>query len=420
MMNVSEAIQSAYENYQAGNLYQAENICKEILKLQPDSFAAYNCLGNIYKSKGQFDRALAYYHKAIELRPDSPEFYYNAAVIFQNQNRLDEAVKYYLRAVEINPTFAEAHLNISLILLLSGNYEEGWKAYEWRWHLKEFNQLLPLTSKPFWNGTDISGLTIFLYSEQGLGDTIQFIRYVPLVAQRGAKVIVECQKELSSLIKNTEGVDRVISQGEQLPEFDVHCPLLRLPLIFHTTLESIPARIPYISVDSLLLEKWSRKIKPDGSRIKIGLVWAGSRTNIVGLYRSCSLDLFSPLAQYNDITFYSLQKGEGSAEALNPPAGMRLIDYTEDIQDFSDTAAIISNLDLVISIDTAVAHLAGALGKPVWTLLPFSPDWRWMLNRQDSPWYPTMRLFRQPSAGNWMSVINIISNELKKTLEEKQ
>jgi hypothetical protein len=251
-----------------------------------------------------------------------------------------------------------------------------------------------------------------IYTEQGLGDAIQFIRYIPLVVQRGAKLIVECRKELASLFRNVSGVKQVIKAGEQLPAFDVYCPLLSLPLRFNTTLKTIPADIPYIKADAVLFQKWKNRLSDDNPKLKVGLVWAGRPTFKLSHLKECPLRMFSPLAQIKDITFYSLQKGNGSEQAKNPPEGMNLIDYTDEIQDFSDTAALIENLDLVISVDTSVAHLAGAMGKPVWTLLPFSPDWRWMLKREDSPWYPTMRLFRQPSHGDWKPVIERVKKEL--------
>jgi hypothetical protein len=251
-----------------------------------------------------------------------------------------------------------------------------------------------------------------LYAEQGLGDTIQFIRYAPLVAQRGADVIVYCQNELTSLIKDMDGIRQVISYGDPLPVFHIHSPLLRLPLIFGTTLENIPTKTPYISVNQALIHKWKEKVKNDTSQLKIGLVWAGIPGHKNDRNRSCSLDIFSPLANIHDTTFYSLQKGDAAEQAKSPPEGLKLVDYTEEIHDFSDTAALIENLDLVISVDTAVAHLSGALNKPVWTLLPFAPDWRWLLNRNDSPWYSTMRLFRQPSHGDWVSVISSVVREL--------
>jgi hypothetical protein len=278
---------------------------------------------------------------------------------------------------------------MALALLLAGNFRDGWREYEWRWETYLASSKRNF-SQPLWDGYDIKGRTILLYDEAGFGDTIQFIRYAPLVAQYG--------------------IQQIVGRGEELPKFDVHCPLSSLPLIFDTRLESIPTKIPYIYVEPKLIQKWRNKVQHDEFKTKIGLVWAGRSIS------SCSLETFSTIAQIDNITFYSLQKGEAKKQAKNPPKGMSFIDLTEDINDFSDTAALIENLDLIITVDTAVAHLAGALGKSVWTLLPFVPDWRWMLNRDDSPWYPTMRLFRQPSLGDWESVIDKIKDELLKLL----
>jgi tetratricopeptide (TPR) repeat protein len=401
---------------ETGHFDESITYCQKAIELRPSFAEAYCNLGYALIKKGHFDESITYCQKAIELRPSFAEAYYNLGCAFEEKGHFDKAITCYQKTIELNPSFAEAHFDISLILLLLGNFKEGWKKYEWRWKRKAYIQYCRNFSKPLWNGSEIKGLTILLQCEQGLGDTVQFFRYAPLIAQKGAKVIVDCQRELVSLLKNTEGEQQVIVQGEELPEFDVYCPLLSLPLIFNTTLETIPAKIPYIIVDSLLAQKWEDKVQYDNSKLKIGLVWAGRPEHKKDLNRSCSLDNFSPLAELGDISCYSLQKGAASEQAKNPPKGMKFIDYTEEIIDFSDTAALMENLDLIVSVDTSVVHLAGALGKPTWTLLPFAPDWRWMLNREDSPWYPTMRLFRQPSFGDWESVIVKVKDELLKLL----
>jgi tetratricopeptide (TPR) repeat protein len=406
--NMGSALQAT------GQLDEAVNYYRKALRLNPNLFMAFNNLGNALMERGQFDDAVAHYQKAVGINPNFAGAYCNLGVALQNKQEINEAVSAYQKAIGLDPDYIDAHWNLSLAFLLSGRFREGWKEYEWRlkkedhiYHERKFTRHL-------WDGvSDISGRTILLHAEQGLGDTIQFIRYASLVAGRGARVVVECQKELKTLLQNVGGIHNVVAYGEQLPEFDIHCPLLSLPLLFDTTLETIPAGIPYINAGALSRERWRVKVQHDNARRKIGLVWAGSPTNTRGRYRSCPLETFSPLAGIDDITFYSLQKGEASQQAKNPPKGMKLVDYTEEIHDFSDTAACIRNLDLIISVDTAVAHLAGAVGRPVWTLLPFNPDWRWMLHREDSPWYPTMRLFRQPSFGDWGSVMARVADELK-------
>jgi tetratricopeptide (TPR) repeat protein len=401
-----------------GRLDHAMAYFQKAIELNPSLALAYCNLGAAFHQKGQFDEAVAYSQKAIELNPSFASAYCNLAIALQEKGQIYEAITHFQKAIVLNPNLEDAHYNMSLALLLSGNFKQGWKEYEWRWRRKDFCSCNSFHqpdnfSQPCLNGTDFSGLSILIYAEQGFGDTIQFIRYAPLLAQRGAKVIFACQKELASLLQNSEGVDHMQVMGEPLPEFDMHCPLLSLPLVFDTTLENIPSKVPYVHVESISLQKWKAKVHDDDARLKIGLVWAGRPEHKNDRNRSCRLDIFSPLAEIADISFYSLQKGEAAQQAKNPPAGMTLIDYTEEINDFADTAALIENLDLIVSVDTSVVHLAGALGKPVWTLLPFVPDWRWMLNREDSPWYPTMRLFRQPSPGDWDSVITRISKELK-------
>lgn len=378
---------------------------------------AHHNLGVAFKEKGLFDDALICFRRVLQLKPDHVDAYYNFGNVLVAKGQFDEAIQYYQKAVELKPDYAEAHWNIALINLLLGNFEKGWKGYEWRWKLEGISIKRDF-SQPLWEGSDISGRTILLHAEQGFGDTIQFVRYAPSVAQRGAKVIVECQKELIPLVKCVSGVSQVIMRGESLPHFDLHCPLLSLPSIFKSTLQSIPVDIPYFTVDPRLINKWRDKIYHNEEKIRVGLAWSGDPTFKTDQIRSCSLKDFSLLSQSANTVFYSLQKGKASDDARNPPEGMKLIDYTDDVNDFSDTASFIQNLDLIISVDTSVAHLAGALGKPVWTLLPFVPDWRWMLNRDDSPWYPTMKLFRQPSPGDWQSVIKSIKKTLDNFLKQ--
>jgi tetratricopeptide (TPR) repeat protein len=407
-----------------GNVYletdqpdKAKEFFKKALQIDPNFAEAYNNLGKALFDIGNHNEAILYCQRAIQIKPDYAEAYYNLGSVLVEEIHLNEAIKCFQKALQIKPDFASAHWNLSHTLLLSGKFEEGWKEYEWRWKLKGVMQERNFP-QPQWDGHDINSRFILLHAEQGFGDTIQFIRYAPLVAQRGAKVIVECQQELVSLLKNVEGVYNVVSYGKTLPAFDVHCPLLSLPLLFDTKLETIPARIPYIRADATLVQKWRNRIGDVGSAIKIGLVWAGNPKLKFGHSRSCTLSAFALLSEFNEITLYSLQKEKASEDAKNPPEGMKIIDYMDDVNDFSDTAAFIQNLDLIISVDTSVAHLAGALGKPAWILLPFVPDWRWMTDRTDAPWYPTMRLFRQPSRGDWGSVMELVKKELVQFLKK--
>jgi tetratricopeptide (TPR) repeat protein len=399
-----------------GEIDEAVMYYKKELELNPDHADTYNNMGIILHSKGKIDEAIRYYEKALMLNPCSENVYNNFAIALKDSGVLDKAIYCYQKALELNSAQAVIHYGLSMTLLLDGNFKEGWKEYEWRWKTKDFFQYARNFTKPLWDGSDIAGRTILLHDEQGSGDTIQFIRYASLIAQRDANVVVECHRALVSLLKSVDGIQQVIVRGEELPEFDLYCPLLSLPLMFNTTLESIPAKVPYIVVDPLLVQKWKDKLRYDNSKFKVGLVWAGKPEHKNDRNRSCHLEVFSPLAELGDISFYSLQKGWAAEEAKNPPGGMKLIDYTEEISDFSDTSGLIMNLDLIVSVDTSVVHLAGALGKPVWTLLPFAPDWRWLLIREDCPWYPTMRLFRQHSPGDWESVIANVKDELLKLL----
>jgi hypothetical protein len=326
--------------------------------------------------------------------------------------------------LELFPNHPEVHYNISQAFLLSGNFKDGFKEYEWRFKVHDYFKYCFLRpsdfSQPLWNGSNIEGATILVYSEQGFGDAIQFSRYIPFVSKLGARVIFQCHNELSSLLKSLEGVEQFIVQGEPLPYFEVQCPLLTLPLVFNTTLENIPTKVPYLSVNSTLIQKWQDKMQGDNSKLKVGLVWQGNPKHNNDMNRSIPFNYFSVFTQLSDITFYSLQKDKGSEQLKNLPIGMKFVDLTEEINDFSDTAALIENLDLTISVDTSVAHLAGALGKSVWTLIPYKKsDWRWMINREDSPWYPTMRLFRQPQRGDWNSVMERVSEELQKLISSK-
>lgn len=404
--------------YNLGNAYrdnkqfgEAITSYLKALELNPSFVESYINLAGAFRDNGQLDEAVSYSEKALRLKPSLPAAYVNLGTALQDKGHLDEAITCYRKALQFNPDLAEAHWNMSLVFLILGDYKEGWKEHMWRWKLKDYMRYG--FSQPLWDGFDISGASVLLHDEQGFGDAIQLIRYAPLVAERCSKVIIWCKKELKTLLRNVPGVYGVIGRGEDLPDFDAHCPLLNLPLIFNTTLESIPTKIPYITADSILVRRWRDRIESDSSRLKVGLVWATGEGELSKI-KSFPLDAFSEFARVRNVSFYSLQKGTEAEQAKNPPKGMKLIDYMGEIDDFADTAALIENLDLVISADTAAAHLAGALGKPVWTLIPAVPIWQWMLEREDSPWYATMRLFRQHSLGEWNSVITRVSEELAK------
>jgi FKBP-type peptidyl-prolyl cis-trans isomerase 2 len=395
-----------------GQIDKAIQCYEQTVALNPEYASAHLNLGIALKEQQKYEQAIQSFEKALQIKPDYTMAYYHIGNTLFYKGQFEEAQKFYKKAVSLNPEYADAHWNIALINLLLGNFAEGWKGYEWRWKLEGVTVQRDI-SQPLWDGSDITGKSILIYTEQGFGDIIQFIRYIPLLAERGAKVILECPIELIPLLQNIQCIDKIFPNGSQLPEFDLYCPLLSLPRIFDTGLENIPSKIPYIQINTSLVQKWHERINTNSAQLKIGLAWAGSPDLLKPYYnRSCPLELFSILG-HHDVIFYSLQKGEDSLVFKKPPEEITLVDYMGEIEDFADTAALIENLDLVISIDTSVAHLAGALGKPVWTLLPFVPDWRWLIDREDSPWYPTMRLFRQPSPGDWQSVMDRVAQALK-------
>lgn len=395
-----------------GQFNQAIAAYEQAISLQPHYAEAHSNLGVVLSEVGRLEEAIVSYGQAIALKPEYPGAHNNLANALNHIGRLDEAIAAYRQAIALQPTFSEAHFNLALLLLLQGDYREGWMEHEWRWQCKEFTSPRRNFSQPQWDGSDLTNRTILLHAEQGFGDALHFIRYIPLVAARGGKVIIECRPELIGLLRRTPGLGECLVVGEVPPAFDVHCPFLSLPLAFGTTLANIPATVPYVHADPASVEHWRKKLAGDLKRLKVGVVWAGNRTHLNDRNRSISLATLAPLAQgQGDISFYSLQKGDGAGEAKDF-RGLKLIDHTDDLHDFADTAALIANLDLVISVDTAVVHLAGAMGKPVWTLLPFAPDWRWLLGRSDSPWYPSMRLFRQSRRGDWDSVVRQVVEAL--------
>ena len=385
----------------------------------PKYAEAYNNRGNALYHLGRAEEAASSYELAIAARPDYAEAYNNRGNALGSLQRCEPALASYDRAIALRPDYAEALFNKSVLLLLMGRLADGWRLYEWR--KKKANPIAARTyPQPLWLGdADIAGKTILLYEEQGLGDTIQFCRYAPLVAQRGARVILEVPPQLTRLAASLTGVAQVIETARPLPAFDFHCPLLSLPLAFKTELTTIPAGMPYLKADPGQSKAWHDRLGAK-TKLRVGLVWSGGiRPNqpvSVNQRRNIPLAKFAVL--HNPaVAFYSLQKGQpGEAELAdlkhNRWSGPDIVDLTGAIGDFADTAAFIDNLDLVITVDTATAHLAGALGKPVWILNRFDTDWRWLLGRSDSPWYPSARIFRQENPGDWDGVIQRIKAEL--------
>jgi Flp pilus assembly protein TadD len=396
----------------AGQLDEAIGAYRRAIEIDPNNADAQCNLGITLSDRDLLDEAIIAYRRAVEIRPDFAEAFNNLGTALKDNAQLEEAVGAFDRAIELNPPYAAAHWNRALTWLLLGDYRRGWAEYEWRRQMPGVRTVAPRKfSQPQWDGSELRGRTIYLYPEQGLGDTLQFVRYAPLVAERGGRVIVEHPPELARLIRRMPGISEFASFEGPLPTFDVHASCLSLPLLFGTEVSSIPARVPYLMPEAELVKQWNRRFAALGEGLRVGLVWAGNPNNPLDRGRSINLREFGPLAEIPGANFWSLQLEE-PAQQLVPP-GLRLIDWTDDLHDFADTAALIANLDLVITVETAVAHLAGAMGKRVWVLLRRVPPWRWLMDREDSPWYPTMRLFRQKTRGDWASVIQSVAEALR-------
>ena len=379
--------------------------------LKQDDPCYVNSLGNAFRLAGQYAGAGACMLRALSIEPNYAEAYVNLGFLYYMQQRPASLVEdNYQRAIALKPDLAQAHVNLSHCLLRRGAFAAGWAEQEWRWKWKDFPSPKRNFAHPQWKGESIQGARILLHAEQGFGDTIQFLRYVPMVAERGARIFLEVHPELRSVATSMahDGVE-VISRGDPLPEFDWHCPLLSLPLAFGTDLQSIPATVPYLPSDGEA-PKWLRKER--ATDLHVGLVWAGGAINVIDQERSLSLAELGALWQVEGVSFYSLQRGPVSLDAESSP--LQFAGVQPQVGDFATTAASISHLDLVVSVDTSVAHLAGALGKPVWILLPVRADWRWLTDRDDSPWYPSATLFRQEVEGNWASVIASVASELSR------
>jgi Tfp pilus assembly protein PilF len=390
------------------------------LGLKPDFAEAYNNLGNPLIELGELEEAAICLQRALELKPDYPDTLSNLGLVLKEQGKVDEALALHRRAIELNPDFAPGHYNLGLILLLRGEWEEGWRQYERRLDCLIAPRKF---SRPRWNGERTEGQTILIYHEQGLGDTLQFARYVPLVRHHAgaARVILETQPPLARLLAQNSGWDAEIVSGlnmeeSDLPPFDYQIPLLSLPLALRR-FEPLPIAHSVIQADPNLRRLWRERLGA-GEAIRVGLAWAGNPAHKLDRLRSIPPESLLPLLQIPGFQFYSLQVGL-EAERSHPLKEVGLIDLTEHLTDFAETAALAAELDLILSVDTASAHLAGAMGRPVWTLLPFQAEWRWGMSGETTPWYPTMRLFRQPAFGDWGAVVQRVAAELGRFVNDK-
>jgi hypothetical protein len=451
--DIRETLLLALEKHKAGQLDQAEKLYQQILRACPNHADALHLLGVLISQRGDNDLAISYIERALIAQPQTAAFHNNLGFSYMAVGRLEDAIGHFKEAMRLQPHFAmavnnlgktyreqgklteamacyeqalawqqdyvEAHFNRADLRLLMGDFEQGWPEYEWRWELPIVGRRA--TDPPRWNGSPLEGRTIVIHAEQGLGDTIQFIRYMPFLKQRGAKVIVHCQGALLKLLANVKGVDGFAAWHSPLPPFDVQEHLLDLPSVLHTTLATIPNDIPYLHADAGLVNHWRRETRtPDDStphyalrtpHFLIGIAWKGFVKNQSDSKRSIPLSCFEILTKVPGVQLISLQKGSGT-EQLQGVDRILAPKLDEESGAFMDTAAVMMNLDLVISCDTVIPHLAGALGVPVWVALPLSHDWRWLLEREDSPWYPTLRLFRQTALGQWDDVFERMAEEL--------
>jgi tetratricopeptide (TPR) repeat protein len=407
--------------YQANRLDEAVLSYERVIAIQPSHAKAHSNLGYAFGELGHHEEAVAIYRRAAAIDPSDAEAYYNLGTGLQALNRHEESLAWFKKALKLNPELPKAHWNESRARLVLGDFVQGWKKFEWRWR---YNLSRRDFEQPLWLGeTDITGKTLLVHAEQGLGDTLQFCRYVPLIRNRAPNVVFEVQPELLELLRGSlagPGLIVVARGHDELPWFDLQCPLLSLPLACGTVLETIPRAIPYLKPDPERRDGWAQWTRSVPKGPRVGLVWAGNPK--LGLHkkfqrsdarRSVRLSALRRLFDIANVTIVSLQKG-GAAVAQVLDAGLPILDRTDDLHSFADTAALVSDLDLVITVDTSVAHLAGGLGKPVWMLSRFDGCWRWLLDREDSPWYPTMRIFRQPAPGDWDPVISRVADDLTK------
>jgi Flp pilus assembly protein TadD len=426
---------------------EAGSAFSSALESAPRSPALFFNLGNALRIQGEIPEAIEYYRNALSLGLQRPEVHNNLGIALQMADRWDDALRafegalaqdhHYLpaltnrgnaliqlgrpedalnplqKAAELQPGYADAHWLLSHALLVTGRLPEGWDEYEWRWNKMKAASYHRGGAELRWNGEDLSGKTILLYAEQGIGDAVQFVRYASLVKSRGARVVVECHAELVSLFRSIDCVSAVYARSEKGPHFDVACPLLSLPSVFRTRMDTIPNDVPYLRPEAARVARWEKLLEPYKSRLRVGLAWAGNAGHANDRKRSIPFERLAPLASTGGVQFISVQKLEnGDARGPNPGV-LPLVDWTGELHDFADTAALLSQLDLLITVDTAVAHVAGALGTPVWMMVPFIPDWRWFLHRLDSPWYPSMRLFRQTVRRDWGEVVSDVCSRLQ-------
>ena len=419
-----DALLQLAQTAKADRRLDAAMVClRRALQMAPHEAQIYNKIANTLRAQRRFDEAIECYRQALRITPGEPFVMHNMATVLGERGQIDEAMKEYERILAQKPDFTLAAFGRSDALLRSGDFERGWAAYESCWELTEVRT--PNIPIPHWDGSSMPGKTILLHMEQGIGDTIQFIRYAPMVKQRAGRVVVVCHRPLSPLLRLARAldIDQVVPNRDSLPHFDASAPLLSLPRLMGTTLDSVPASVPYLSADPTLIETWRGRLRAM-SGFRVGLNWHGGEQNSDNLHRFFKLSHCAPLAELPNVQFISLQKGPGEEQIQQHADSICVVQLGAELDvaagAFMDTAAIMQNLDLVVSCDTSTAHLAGALGVPIWMPLPKPCDWRWMCDREDSPWYPTMRIFRQARPGDWDEVFERITDALQAVLDDSK
>jgi len=394
-----------------GELNEALAVYREAIERGHETLPILERLIAALERESRFDELLALERAALRNRPADAGLLTLLGNSLHAAGRLREALRCYEEVLALDPQVPQSHWNRALMLLTLGDYPAGWKEYEWRWQCSNFPYKRQKFPQPVWDGSDLTGKTILLDGEGGFGDIIQIVRYARLLAERGPRVIVGCPPELKELLQTVEGVHQILTKGDPLPAFDVQLPMFSCPLRFGTTLETIPNSVPYIVANPDRVEQAAGQVRTIESVRHVGLVWCGRSMPYPN--RSCPLAACAPLFDVPNVQFHSLQRDEGRSELSAAPPSWKMIDHGDEMKDFADTAAIIAHLDLVITIDSAAAHLAGAMAKPVWVMLPVSADWRWMNDRDDCPWYPTMKLFRQSSLADWAGVTQRVAAALR-------
>lgn len=403
--------------FAAGRVGQAAELIEAASKRHSDEPAYHRNLCELYRLLDQPALAIAHGEAAVALDPANKEAFHRLSVAYQADLRVDAAEAAARRAIELDPDYAQAHFHLADILLIQGRFAEGGPEFEWRWHVDNAPPQVAMLTKPVWQGEILEGQTLLLHGNEGLGDTLQFARYIPQAASRCDRVIVACQPALASLLSALPGVDGVVTGWHALPAFDRHCAIASLPFVLGATVEAIIPPLPFVAVDPIYAELWRARLAvvlPAHLR-RVGIAWAGSKAHPNDAARSMPLSALAPIATLDDIALISLQKGDEAGQVRGYTGTAPLVDRTHELSSLTDTIALIEALDLVITVDTMIGHLAATMGKAVWLLLPYIPDWRWFLHRSDSPWYPTMRLFRQTSPKDWAGVVARVAAELQRT-----